>query len=482
VSLWYPYCSVVPQQGAPTVGDSSAQDDQKKTSGNENDQTNASQVFRRGIIPPDGWDTPKEEVIPVPPLPSVTPLPLESDSNRKSPEISNLVVPPIFGGREEEVAHHAWRYLIASREPATGLYDSVIHYPATTIWDVGSSLAALVSAERLGLLSRTSFRLQMEQVLNSLAKIALYNKELPNREYNVRSLVMLDHHSAPSETGSGWSALDIGRVLIWLKIVSIWYPDMKPLCDRIVGRWDFSRLRLNGEANGTSVDNGKENIRQEGRLGYEQYAAKGFGLWGVELSKASGYSHAEPMKILNVELRQDNRGYSFLTGEPFFLARMEIGPIDPLFDELSSAIFEVERLRWKETGILTAVSEDSVSLEPWFVYNTILYNGQPWECVSTTGKALPALKSLSTKAAFAYAALHNDVYGQRLEKVAESLLDPLYGYYAGEYEKGGVNRSLNLNTNAVVLEAMLYLKLGRRPFLQAAVPPIGITAANDAAQ
>lgn len=505
------FCSCLPiasQQATLTTSDSTRQNDPDNDSQsrtgvqnpeepvkNETDKSNSSLVFSRGIILPDGWIAPKEETTPAAALDIVTSAvpDTNSDSTRMSdgaqpetttpvpetPASARPVSPRVFGSREDEIARSAWRYLIASREPATGLYDSVIHYPATTMWDVGSSIAALVAAERLGLLSPTSFRLQMQQLLNSLAKMPLYNHELPNREYNVRSLVMLDHRSLPSETGSGWSALDVARLLIWLKIVSIWYPEMKPICDRTVARWDSRRLRLNGEANGASVENGKEYIRQEGRLGYEQYAAKGFGLWGIDLSKASGYAHSKPVSILGVALSQDDRTHSFLTGEPFFLAQMEIGSIDPVFDKLSSAVFSVEKRRWEKTGVLTAISEDSVSLAPWFVYNTILYNNGEWECVSAGGKSYPELKGFSTKAAFAYAALTEDPYGLKLERVAETLVHPLYGFYAGKYEQGGVNSSLNLNTNAIVLEAMLYRKLGRRAFLQAATDVGGDEATVD---
>ena len=40
------------------------------------------------------------------------------------------------------------------------------------------------------------------------------------------------------------------------------------------------------------------------------------------------------------------------------------------------------------------------------------------------------------------------------------------GYYAGIYEKKGVNKCLNVNTNAVILEAMLYLKRNKQAFLK----------------
>jgi hypothetical protein len=174
------------------------------------------------------------------------------------------------------------------------------------------------------------------------------------------------------------------------------------------------------------------------------------------------------VKVLDVDLRRDDRNLSFLTSEPFFLAEMEIGSIDATFDALSAAIFKVQRSRWQQTGALTATSEDSTSLEPWFVYNTILYNADSWQCVSTSGKPYPALRSLSTKAAIADAALSEDPYGTNLQQAAKLLSHPLYGYFAGEYEQGGVNRSLNINTNAVILEAMLYRKLSRRALLKAA--------------
>jgi Protein of unknown function (DUF3131) len=436
-------------------------------SGARDDEPDTSGVFSRGIILPDNWVEPKDGVPPVVPIP-VDLLPLAPPPASKTSESAIAGPEPAFGTGEDEIAHRAWRYLIASREPATGLYDSVFRYPAATMWDMGSGLAALVSAERLGLLSPISFGSQMRQLLSSLEKMPLYNHELPNREYNVRTLAMLDRESKPSQIGTGWSALDLGRVLIWLRIVSKWYPEMKPQCERIVAGWNFSRLRLNGEANGTALENGKEYIRQEGRLGYEQYAAKGFALWGIGLARASGYAHSKSVVVMGLSLSQDDRSHSFLTGDPFFLAQMEVGSIDTVFDHLTADIFEVQRRRWQKTGILTAISEDAVSLKPWFVYNTILYNDREWQCVSPGGKTYPELKGLSTKAALAYAALHDDEYARKLQQATEKLVHPHYGYYAGQYDKGGVNVSLNLNTNAIVLEAMLYRKLERRAFLRSA--------------
>jgi hypothetical protein len=41
----------------------------------------------------------------------------------------------------------------------------------------------------------------------------------------------------------------------------------------------------------------------------------------------------------------------------------------------------------------------------------------------------------------------------------------LTGFYAGIFEDGKVNKSRNINTNAVILEVMLYLKMGKKPFI-----------------
>jgi hypothetical protein len=145
---------------------------------------------------------------------------------------------------------------------------------------------------------------------------------------------------------------------------------------------------------------------------------------------------------------------------------MELGSIDPQFDRLEKDVYEVQRQRWEREGKLTAVSEDAVSEEPWFVYNTISANGQDWVCVSVSGKAYPALKSVSTKAAIAWWAIQDDSDSHRIFDVVKDLVDPSAGYYAGVFEGGRTNRSRNLNTNAIVLEAILYRRLGRRPFLE----------------
>lgn len=81
------------------------------------------------------------------------------------------------------------------------------------------------------------------------------------------------------------------------------------------------------------------------------------------------------------------------------------------------------------------------------------------------GSVRPNLKSVSTKAAIAWWAIFPDDYTRRLRKAVISLKDPKYGFYGGVFEDNKVNRSRNINTNAAILEAMLFLKRKRVTFI-----------------
>ena len=124
--------------------------------------------------------------------------------------------------------------------------------------------------------------------------------------------------------------------------------------------------------------------------------------------------------------------------------------------------------RFEQTGILTAVNEDALDRPPYFLYYSIYANGQPWTAITVTGRPHPELQFLSTKAAFAWAALKpNDPYSERLHNAVQNLADEHLGYFSGHYEKTelGSNRALNINTNAVILESLLYRARGEQPLI-----------------
>jgi hypothetical protein len=319
-------------------------------------------------------------------------------------------------------------------------------------------------AEKLGIISSQRASELLGSSLRSLAKMPLYNGELPNREYNTVTAAM-SGPKAVAGKGTGWSALDVGRLLIWLKIVTAWHPEYAGLTREIVGRWKFSRLARAGEMYGVYYGGAREYQRQEGRLGYEQYSASGYERWGIPMEKAKDYVETRPVEVLGVKLAADKRNVPYLTSEPFLLAAFELGTIDSTYTALTNNLYSAQERRWEMTHQLTAASEDSLDRAPWFVYFNIYYQGQSWQCRDHSGQLSPHNCGFSTKAAFGWAGLLDDDYSRLLEENARMLGSP-DGYLAGQYPDGQKNASLNINTNAVILEAMLYRHRGRHAFLE----------------
>jgi hypothetical protein len=129
-------------------------------------------------------------------------------------------------------------------------------------------------------------------------------------------------------------------------------------------------------------------------------------------------------------------------------------------------LLKVQAQRFERTQILTAVNEDSLDRPPYFLYYSVYANGQPWNAVSSRGKSYPQLRFISTKAAFAWQALMpNDSYTSILRKAVENLGNQNRGYLSGRYENSnlGVNTAIDVNTNAVILESLLYQARSGQP-------------------
>ncbi|MCH9675006.1 MAG: DUF3131 domain-containing protein [Gammaproteobacteria bacterium] len=390
----------------------------------------------------------------------------------KSSQVAGLAFRSPLGGSgglseaELAMAQTAWRYFGANRQSNTGLYSSVSGYPYSSTWGIASSLAALVAAEQLQLIDTAKFKGLIKHFLTTLGQLPLYNGELPNREYDARNGKMVDSRNRASNSGSGWSAVDIGRLLIWLKILMQWYPEYEETVRALVGQWSFDRLTENQQLNGAFYDGKSEHVFQEGRLGYEQYAAYGYALWDLVLPNALDYEDVQVLSVDGMEVPADSRPYSFLTLEGFMLGKLELGGLDPDFVRFFLELYDAHRTRYKRTAILTAATEDAVDKEPWFVYNTIADGEHAWRCRNHSGDVVATCQWLSTKAAVALSALFNDEYSRELRAGVGELIDPRQGFFAGRYESGEPNRALSVNTNAVVLEAMLYLHRSGRPFIE----------------
>ena len=366
-----------------------------------------------------------------------------------------------------EAARIAWRYFERNYHPATGLVNSVEGYPNTSMWDLGSTIFATVAARELGLLDARAFATRVDALLWTLEMQTLFEGELPNKAYDAATGRMADYANAPTAKGIGFSAIDIARAVSALTALAERHPEHRAAVGRVLSRWRWCRLLGDGELHGALVEGGAVRVVQEGRLGYEQYAADVLSRLGFRLAKARSYDRfTAETPILGVPVRYDTRdrrrfgAVDALVTDPWVLGALELGH-DAARDRLLRSILDVQRVRFERTGIVTAMGEDHIDQPPWFVYGAIWADGQAWQTVTPAGEDASRFQALSTKTAFALATLFpNDPYARVLHQAIAGTVDAERGWFAGVYERGGLNRSLNANTNGIILEAVLFARTG----------------------
>ena len=363
----------------------------------------------------------------------------------------------------DEAANIAWRYVSANYIPATGIVAAVPNYDYATVWDLASSLAAIHCAGELGLLDRAEADARLARALQTLGGYALHEDAAFNKVYSVTSGSMIDRGERRSRRGYGWSATDLGRLLVWLRIISESRPSLEPAAAAVAQRLKFDRLVGNGYLWGEDVDPaGRTRRYQEGQIGYEQYAARGFALWGHRAEKALDFEeNALPITVMGQPLYADLRLRDRLTSDPFVLSGLELG-WEPREAALARALLAAQEERFKRTGIVTMAGEDAMSEAPhYFFYYGVFANNRAFGIdVQAPGTFVDGPRWISTKAAFGWHALTPSAYTRRAIAAVRPAAGPA-GWASGVYERGGSTNVPNINTAAVVLEAALYQRLGR---------------------
>lgn len=366
---------------------------------------------------------------------------------------------------EETLARAAWRYFERNTDARTGLTASVKGHPSTTMWDLGSQLFAVLAAEDLGLVTPAEASRRLGRAVSSLGSIPLCEGLLPNKAYDTRTLAMVEYDGRPAPGGVGWSALDVARVLVPLRLVTLRHPELTERVRGAVSRWNLENLTDGAELRGaTRRPEGALETNQEGRLGYEQYAARALLPWGVLAPAALDHrAHLAVAEVGGQMVPTDDRAprdhggtHAAVLSEPWILGAMEDG-FDAVTLPMARAVLRAQERRFAATGKLTAVSEDALDRAPWFAYSAILNGDDRWTAVAPDGEADPANLTFSTKAAVAWGVLFDGSYPDRLLAEARELVADGEGLYAGRHDATGeVNRIVALNTNAVVLEALAY--------------------------
>ncbi|ALG67472.1 DUF3131 domain-containing protein [Beggiatoa leptomitoformis] len=416
------------------------------------------------------------------PVPS--PLPTHSSSITQDAlqHATEFRKPAPLTAKERQMAQIAWRYFENNYQAKTGFVNAVQDYPSVTMWDAGSYLGGLMAAQMLDLIDATEFDDRLTTLLTTLSKLDLFRGELPNKVYHTQTTEKVNYANQPGEIG--FSALDLGRMLILFKIIKLRYPAPKyaDLIDSFVLRWNFcNMIDKNGMMFGAHLNDQQQTVYvQEGRLGYEEYAAKGFQLWGFKTPQASKVEPYKTVSIYDIDIPYDSRdprelvAHNYVVTESYVLDALELNwntiipksPVnaqhtDTFMLDFAKRVYAVQEARYRQTGIFTARTEHQLDSDPYFVYDTIYTDGFPWNTITETGKNVPQFSAVALKGALGLWAVWDTPYTNSLFNFIAEKHDPTKGFYEGVYEDGrGVIQTFTSNNNGIMLEGLLYKTMG----------------------
>ncbi|HZF74012.1 MAG TPA: DUF3131 domain-containing protein [Gemmatimonadaceae bacterium] len=366
-----------------------------------------------------------------------------------------------------EAARNSWNFVNSITEPTTGLARAHARYSYVTLWDVAGSIAANYVAHELAFINDETYDAHISKILSTLSTVDLFDKGALNRTYDAKTGRMVDNASHLSSVGAGFSSVDIGRLLIWLRILSTKQPKYAPLAAQIVRRLDMSKLLDDGFLRGIDVDpRGRSRSDfQETEIGYQQYSLSGFAMWGARVDR-SGLDVKQNVRVVNImgtRLLTDDRGNDRVMSEPYIMLGIELGYRSPELRYQASQVLAAQNARYQRTRLVTAVTEDALPDPPYyFYYYSLWHNGRPF-MVEGKGQnqVVERPRWVSSKAAFGWNAVFPNPYTALLLQTVQPARTA-NGWGAGVYEGTLKPTGIpSLNTAAMIMEAALYKIRGR---------------------
>ena len=340
-------------------------------------------------------------------------------------------------------------------------------YPLLTMWDVGSLILAFSSAFLLGHISQIDLNAKAQHLIKVLEShtFSFRGTHLPSVEISASII--------PS-TRSGFDAADVGRLLVALKILDDLTLGQLPI-PALVSSWNFAVVIVDGNVCG--VKDGQ--LKPYSDNSYSHYIKRGYQLWGYELKPVIGFPDGTLDDNLKAQIFTEAIRRGRIATEPNATEAIELGESDALgltINLLLAAQFK----RSKSSGKLTCVSEGNLDQTPWFTYQACqfdLVKDDQWVIETTDLDNLQiakrkgeALRTISSKGCFLWHAIRPGDYSNRLLACARQHgRTKSLGFASNIYEASmKPTRSSDINVNAVILEALAFIKNGRRPLLQIA--------------
>jgi hypothetical protein len=382
------------------------------------------------------------------------------------PPIVPVVVTPQERQLYLDAARTSWKFVSRITEPSTGLARAHAKYSYVTLWDIAGAIAANYTAHELTFIDDATYDAHIQRILATLSTVDLFDKKAFNRTYDAKTGRMVDNANKISNVGAGWSSVDIGRLLVWLRIISVKQPKYAPLATQVVRRLNMSELLEDGYLRGLQVDpkTGKSKTFTEDEIGYQQYALSGFAMWGARVNP-DGLDlrrNVAAINVLGVRLLISSPGNDRVMSEPFIMLGMETGFRTAAIARQAAQVLAAQTARYQQTRIVTAVTEDALPDPPYyFYYYSVYHRGKSFAVESLDDKTVERPRWVSSKAAFGWNAVLPNAYTQLVMRTVRPAGTP-DGWGSGVYEDTLQPTGVpSLNTAALIMESALYKTRGR---------------------
>jgi hypothetical protein len=336
----------------------------------------------------------------------------------------------------------AWRYFQpgVGVNSVTGLHYATADWQRFTDWDLGVYISAIIDAERIGLISRngswgSDYRL--EKILSFLETRPITGDRLPYAQYDANT------GRVPDDVGNRTAnPSDSANLLLSLDDLRSSRPDLSNRIGSIVARYNFNLFAQSDYFAANDI--------------YPFYAAQGYWAFGFStptLRDLKDLGGGNMVDIYGEKIPQ-----AYVTSEPLMLAILENRTND-LYRVYADRVFLAQQRRYESTGKLTAFSEGTYPAPQNYVYEWVVTGtGETWLMMTTEKIDKPEV--VYTKMAFAFHAVYNNEYTQKLVNKVASLATER-GFLEGVMEDGKTVDVLSDKTNGMILQAARYFMFSK---------------------
>jgi len=374
---------------------------------------------------------------------------------------SSFLVSPIIAGSQKtlqtsvekdfwlETAGTAWRYFKpgVGVSISTGLNYGSLNWHRLTDWDLGIYISALIAARNLGILGEEGewgFNGRIGKVLKFLSERPISPNGIPYWSYDS------DSGGSPSEELA--SPSDFGRLLLALDDLRKVNPEWASQINFIISRYNVSALANSKYFAGNGV--------------YEYYSARGYWAFDFDTPALKALENLGNGKFMN--LYGINLPKAWITSEPLVLAVLE-GKADKQYKSILDKVFEAQKRRYENEGVLTAFSEGAYFDPYYYIYEWIITgDGKTW-VLWVNNKAVNASEAIFTKVAYGFYAIYGDEYSKRLVDKVKNLVTE-EGFLEGVTVNGEILNIVTDKTNSMILEAAAYAYLKPLKTMETTLP------------